>query len=128
MNHSTAEIYNASLSYIGDLGDPQGSTDYEARAPYILASFCNTAKNLDKELRKAKGLDPAPAFSPVYISIMESFPLCDELIVPAAFYLASMLVIESDPELSSDLYDRYCDSIATIAASNEAIAEKYFRD
>ncbi len=128
MSYSTIDVYNKALGFIGELNDPQGNTDYETRAPYLLASFCSTAKALDKSLRKTNGLDDTPSFSPIYISLMDTFPLCDELIHPAALYIASMLIIDDDSELSAVLYDQYCDAIATIAACNESIAEKYFYD
>lgn len=128
MSYSAIDVYNKALGFICELNDPQGNTDYELRAPYLLASFCSTAKSLDKNLRKANGLAEASSFSHIYISLMDTFPLCDELIHPAALYIASMLIIDDDAELSANLYDRYCDAIATVAACNEAIAEKYFYD
>lgn len=140
MSYTSIDVYQKALGFIGELNDPMGNPDYESRAPYLLASFCSTAKSLDKRLRSINGLEAAPSFSPIYVSLMEYFPLCDELIHPAALYVASMLIVEDDSELSSTLYDQYCDSIATIAASIgsvsspvaespavcESIVEKYF--
>jgi hypothetical protein len=89
------------------------------------------------------GLSAGPSFSPIYISTLDNFPLCEELIHPAALYVASMLIIDDDAALSEKLYDQYCDFIATLAASMdggsgsalstetatcESISEKYFFD
>ena len=138
MSYSVSDVYNKALGFIGELDDPLGSPDYESRAPYLIASFCYSAKSLDKSLRKINGVSDGPSFSPIYISISENFPLCDELIHPAALYVASMLVIDDDTALSEKLYDQYCDAIATLAVSLggnslsstvcESISEKYFFD
>lgn len=141
MSYSVNDVYTKALGFLGELDDPQGAFDYEARAPYLIASFCCNAKSLDKTLREANCLEEEPSFSPIYISISEDFPLCDELIHPATLYVASMLVIDENSELSEKLYDQYCDSMATLAASLnvngspsvnpavcESISEKYFFD
>ena len=141
MNYTVNDVYNKALVFIGDLNDPLGNTDYSVRAPYLAASFCSNAKSLDKALRKINNLPDARSFSAVSISLLEQFPLCDELIHPAALYIASLLVVDDDPDLCETLYDQYCDAIATLAASIdgssaishggavcESISEKYFFD
>ena len=143
MSYTVNDVYNKALVFIGDLNDPLGNTDYHSRAPYIIASFCSNTKSLDKAIRRASNLGSTPSFSPVCIPILEQFPLCDELIHSAALYLASMLVIDDDEDLSEKLFDQYCDCLATLAASLdggsgsalstnsatcESISEKYFFD
>ena len=138
---SNREIFNNALAllcldcYTGE------DTDLSQRAPYLLASFCCSAKSIDKTLRKAHGLDAEPSFSSVYLSLENEFPLCEYLVPCASMYLAAMLVIDENPELSDSLYDKYCDSISQImaeyssgaaesaqAATCTSISEKYFYD
>ena len=38
-------------------------------------------------------------------------------IILTPFYLAAMLVIDYDEELSDKLYDRYCDSVSVISSA-----------
>ena len=130
------EIYTNALVHIGEVSDSNFSADYEDRAPYLLASFCSLAKSTDKKIRKAQGLTSQSKFSPVFLSLDSSFPLCDDLCPVAALYVAAMLVIDEDTELSDTLYDKYCDGMASLAAeydisdcaSCESIGEKYFFD
>ncbi len=105
-------------------------TDLEERSPYILASFCSLCKNLDKKLRERDTLDTQGKFSAVKLNLNDKFPLCETLVHPAATYLASMLIADENPSLSESLYDKYCDSIATLGAecNCSAITNVYFAD
>lgn len=116
---SNREIYNNALVHLGQSSDTTNTSDYEARAPYLLAAFCSTVKSLDKQVRKAEGLISQSSFSPVCLLLNQSFPLCDRLVPAAALYIASMLVIDEDSSLSDSLYDKYCDNIASLAAEVE---------
>ena len=128
------QIYNNALAHIGERVTSVFTGDYVERAPYLLASFCSLAKNIDKKIRKAEKLGDQPKFSPVLLGINEDFPLCEQLCTAASYYLASMLAIDEDPELSENLYDKYCDCIATVGAMYDisepascgSITEKYF--
>ena len=118
--------------------------DYEERAPYLLASVTYQTLSLDKKIRNAEGLGPAGRFSPVFLSLDLDFPLCDHLAFPAALYVASLLVIDEDPDLSDTLYEKYCDTVSSLQTSFsvnestsddpagmaicESITEKYFYD
>ena len=42
----------------------------------------------------------------------------------AEFYLASMLLIDENSELSDTLYDRFCSAVATITSEIPAVVEK----
>lgn len=117
MSNTNRQIYNSALGLIGELNDPMLCEDYEERAPYILAAFCSLACEIDKRLRIIDSLDPQPSFSHVCLSLDASFPLCDRLSPAASLYLAAMLVIGEDDELSDSLYDKYCDAIASIGSS-----------
>lgn len=123
------EIYLNALTLMGESAESEYVDDYEERAPYLIASFCAQAKSLDKNMRASEGLSAQTAFSPVYLSLDGEFPLCDSLAAPAAIYVASMTVIDEDPDLSDELYERYCDSMATLSTLCgvcEPIGERYF--
>ena len=133
MSTTNQSIYQSSLGHIGITSDSTQYDDYEDRAPYILANFCSTVKGVDKRIRKLEGLSPTPSFSPVFISLDKDFPLCDSLVPCAVLYLAAMLVLEEDQELSDSLYDKYCDSIASLSTGAEGTSfesgstvQKYF--
>ena len=130
------DIYTNALVHIGEASNSSLNADYEDRAPYLIASFCSLAKSTDKKIRNAQNLTSQSKFSPVFLSLDSSFPLCDDLCPIASLYVAAMLVIDEDTELSDTLYDKYCDGMASLAAtygivdcaSCESIGEKYFFD
>ena len=138
------EIYLSALRLLAQDADPKENEDYEERAPYLLASVTYQTLSLDKKIRNAEGLGPAGRFSPVFLSLDLDFPLCDHLAFPAALYVASLLVIDEDPDLSDTLYEKYCDTVSSLQTSFsvnestsddpagmaicESITEKYFYD
>ena len=132
MGSINSDIYRNALIHIGASPNSNAYGDYIERAPYIIANFCSAHKALDERIRKAEGLEPTSYFSPVFVFIEAEFPLCEKLVAPAVFYLAAMLVIDDDPELSDKLYERYCDTITEATMNypcqNEKIGNKYFAD
>ncbi len=146
MRVTNNDIYSTALGMIGLQVTSEGISDYEERAPYLLASFCNMTKELDKKLRRREGLVNQLPFNSVYLALGSSFPLSEPLASAAALYVAAMLVIEENSQLSDSLYDKYCDSISTLStelsaesasaadkrdgtyALCESIKEKYFFD
>ena len=117
MSCTNKQIYSSALGMLGELNDPMLCEDYEERAPYILASFCSLASEIDKRLRIIDSLEDQPSFSHVFISLESSFPLCQRLAPAASLYLSAMLVIGENDDLSDSLYDKYCDAIASLASS-----------
>ena len=120
MSVTNREIYTSALSLIGETANNENIADYEERAPYLIASFCSSNTSLDKKIRKAEDLSNAARFSPIYLSLERDFPLCDILASAAALYTASMLTIDEDDDLSDSLYDKYCDTMASLNASYSA--------
>ena len=123
------DIYISALRLIGE--DPYTDTnpDYEERAPYLLAAFCSEAASVDAAYREMKGLENAESFDTTYLSLDGDFPFADRLTSTASMYLAAMLVIDENLELSDKLFDKYCDSMATIQSEIpskiEKIVQKY---
>ena len=52
------------------------------------------------------------------------FPLSPRFAHAAAYYLASMLIADENPELADTLFDRFSDAMATIRASVPATKGK----
>lgn len=126
------EIYDTAISLIAESRDPADTSDYEERAPYLLAAFCSELADTDKKLRTLLGETGAEQTETLYLKLDSEFPLVGKLSACAALYLAAMLVIDDRPELSDRLYDRYCDSVCRISesltGSCEKTANKYFVD
>lgn len=103
--------------------------DYSARGPYLLATFCTEAKELDTAYRKSKGLPDAPDFDEVELDPISRFPLSDRFVTAASAYIAAMLTIDENEALSDKLFDIYCDNMARIQseipAQIERIAKKH---
>lgn len=123
------KIYKEAMNLLGESVADGDNEDMEERAPYLIAAFCNEVSEVDRALREAEGDEKEVSFDTTWIALTDPFPLVPRLSSAACLYLASMLVIDEDPELSDKLYDRYCDSVATICshlpASIETIIDRY---
>ena len=123
------EIYTTALRLIGENPDTSENSDYEDRAPYLLAAFCTESAEIDTAYREANDLPPRTPVNNVSISLTGVFPCASRFTTAASLYLAAMLVIDENIELSDKLFDRYCDAMATIQseipAKIEKIAQQY---
>lgn len=126
------KIYEEAMNILGESTDDNDNEDFEERASYLLASFCVEMTELNRALLpSAEDVEEErlPDFDSTYLPLGAEFPLVSRLSAPACLYLASMLVIDENSALSDRLYDRYCDSIATICSSipssTERIADRY---
>lgn len=130
MAYTNNDVYLLSLAILDESKDKGDVADFEDRAPYLIASFCSLCKRLDKAIRARDGLEAQGAFSAVRLELEAEFPLCEALCNPAAVYLASMLVIDENPSLSEELYDKYCESLAILGAecNCSAINDVYLFD
>ena len=119
------DLYISALHLIGEKADSEGNDDYEERAPYLIAAFCTEAEMTEKAYREYKSLGDAPEIDNVSIPLDIDFPMADRFCRAAILYLAAMLIIDENPDLS----DKYCCARATIQseipARIEKIAEKY---
>jgi hypothetical protein len=117
------EIYDAALALLAEQQD-ELSTDYEERAPYLIAAFCSESATLDKTYRASHGLPAASPFHEVFLDLGEDFPLCSRLARAATLYLASMLVIDENSELSDKLFERYSELMSVICCEIPATVER----
>ena len=122
------DIYISALRLIGELS-LQDNKDYEERAPYLLAAFCTESAEIDAAYRKEHSLASRPNVSSVCIPLDADFPCTDRFASAATAYLAAMLVIDENMELSDKLFDRFCSIMATIQSEIpskiEKIADRY---
>ena len=118
------DIYATALGLLAQNIDGEENSDLEDRAPYILASFCSEVFELDRLARRLLGLGAEKEFNRAFLPLDGEFPLLERFASAAAKYLAAMLMIDEDSELSDKLYDMYCDSMATIQSQLPTVIEK----
>ena len=123
------DIYSSALRHLGEDPDAVQNEDYEERAPYLIAAFCLECAETDIAYREANGLAKRTEVNSVCLPLDNSFPCADRFASAAALYLAAMLIIDENMQLSDKLFDRYCDIMATvqseIPAKIEKIAQRY---
>ena len=117
-------IFKKALRLLNEKGNEAENEDYAERAPFIIASMCSEAEETDRRYRTAKGLSPAASFNHVYIDLEEDFPLADRFASPAAFYLASMLILDENDGMADKMYHGYCDCMARIETGIPAVIER----
>jgi hypothetical protein len=118
------DIYTSAINLLAQNADENINEDYEERAPYLIASFCNEISEMDSAVRKALGIEKGSCFDRVWIDLEEDFPMLDRFVSAAIKYLAAMLVIDEDGDLSDKLYEMYCDGISKIRSQIPCILEK----
>ena len=118
------DIFKSALRLLNEKGAEDELGDFVERAPYILSAMFSASARLDKAYRAAFGLGEQEAFSPTYAELDSTFPLCDRFASAAAFYLASLLIVDENDDLSDNFFDKYCDSMASISSEIPAEAEK----
>ena len=123
------DIYNGALRILSEQIDLSANDDYQERAPYLIAAFCDENRDVDRAYRKANSLPEAPEVNAVCIELGEDFPCAPRFSSACCTYLAAMLIIDQDSDLSDKLYDKYSDMMSSICAgipaSVERISERY---
>ena len=106
------KIYESALAILGETRENEAELDYRERAPYLIATFCCNAASVDRDFRESHRLGAQGKFSEIYVSLDDPFPLCKRFTDSAAFYLASMLISDTDEDFSERLFEKYCDSLS----------------
>jgi hypothetical protein len=109
-------IYDAALRLLNETD--KNALDYEDRAGYILATFCTECSGLDNRYRVQNGEGPKSPFAKLYLELDSTFPLSNVLLPAAQFYLAAMLVIDENEELSDRYFAKYTDAVSSILESS----------
>ena len=122
------KIYEAALRLVCENEEAEVS-DYEDRAPYLLGNFYSEQIPLQKKLDAARGLEPTEYTASLVLDLENDFPLSDDFLSPATYYLAAMLVLDENESMSDRFFDCYIDGVATLAmslpASLHPIADHY---
>ncbi len=117
-------IYEHSLGLLGEDVSGKYSEDYLFRAPYLLALLCGDLSKSDNDYRESYGLEAQPPFDKTTVELDEEFPLCEVFVPAAVFYLASMLVFDTDTERSDKLYEKYCNSFVSLVGTMPFVSGK----
>ena len=105
------DIYGFSLSILGEDTSGDYSEDYEKRTPYLIAFLYSLLAEEDDALREARGLGTHGDIDMEKAELGEEFALCREFIPACAYYVASMLIFESDAKRADKLFDKYLDIV-----------------
>lgn len=118
------DIYDGALRIIGESVADEDNEDYRERAPYIIAMFCNEVFELDNAIRRLASSPERAIGTSIWLSLDNAFPATTRLAHAACLYLAAMLILDEDMERSDNIYEKYCDSIASIQTEVEAKQKK----
>ena len=122
------DVFSLAMALLSESGDRYAISDYEERAGYLIPSFCLEVRGLNDRLA-AVGGGAGCGELPPYVSLDEVFPVSEAFVPAAAFYLAGMLVLAEDGELSDTLFARYANAVSEISdalpARLEPIRSRY---
>lgn len=97
------DIYKAALGLASERQASTQNTDYEERACFLLPVVCARCARLDSFWRIANDQAPHSLPESCSWSLDADFPLSAPFASPASALLASLLVLEENPELSASL-------------------------
>ena len=119
------ELFDAAVRMVAENAEEGDVTDYEDRSSYLLATVSNQCAALDRAYRLANGaIDTALIKVGVCVMLDETFPLSDAFAPAVTYYLAAMLVLDENEEMSDTLFSRYADAIAQLRSQMPAVTEK----
>ena len=111
------EIFRSAAALVAENVTDGISADYEDRACYILAIFCNQTAVIDKRYRLANGLQATTLPELVHVDLDTEFPLHAVFAPIAAYYLGSALSADENDAMSEQLFAQYTDAIASVVAA-----------
>ena len=117
------DIYNGAMRVLAEQTDILENDDYQERAPYLIAAFYDENRDIDKAYRCANSLPKAPEVNAVCVELGEDFPCAPRFSSACCIYVAAMLVLDENSELSDKLYDKYSDMMATISSGIPSFVE-----
>ena len=108
------ELYLAALRMVCESESEGDTADYEDRAGYLLATFCAEHSASDNRYRKEKGQGAQPPFTKAFVELSERFPLSPVFAPIAQYYLAAMLCMDENEEMSDRYFGRYTEALAAL--------------
>ena len=123
------ELFRSALRMICEREEISDVSDYEDRAGYLIASFCNQFSTLDTLIKSMNG-ESGNTYTPsLCLTLDTSFPLADRFLTAATYDLSAMLVIDENEELSERFFALYSDAISslqsTVICKKETISDNY---
>ena len=123
------ELYDNALRLICETGIDSDNDDYEERAGYILATFLGQCAPADRQYRVAHGMTAHRISPTACVELNRTFDLAEEFVTSAEHYLAAMLVLDENEEMSEKFFALYTDEISAILgslpSSRESITDRY---
>ena len=117
-------VFTQALALLGEDTSGNYSADYLARAPFLLATVTSELAESDALYRAAHGESGRTAETGGTVDMNDELGLSDIFAPAVVYYLASMLVFDTDEKKSDTLYDKFCDICAKIESRLPFTAEK----
>lgn len=117
-------LYDAALRMASEVAVVGENADYAERATYLLAAGCSQCLELDRIYRKIHELPEGTGTVTTCLALTDDFPLSDVFAPGMTYYLASMLVIDENEEMSDKLFALYSDAMSKIQNSLPLSSEK----
>lgn len=123
------QIYENALRLICETDSAMDTADYEERATYILATFLGQCALIDRQYRTAHQMSASAVLPVACVDPDHTFALAEVFTAPAEYYLAAMLVLDENEEMSERFFSLYTDAISTLLDSLpcavESIRDRY---
>lgn len=123
------QVYENALRAVCETADSTDTSDYEERAGYILATFLGQCAPVERQYRLAHQMKVTASVAVAHVDLDSSFGLPDVFVTPAEHYLAAMLVMDENEELSDRFFELYTDGISALLSSlpcsSESITDRY---
>ena len=117
------QIYENALRLICEIGDGTDTADYEERASYILATFLGQCAPMDRQYREAHQMTAHTVAPVACVNPDHTFELAEVFVTPAEHYLAAMLVLDENEEMSERFFSLYTDEISALLDSLPCVCE-----
>ena len=117
-------IFDQALALLGEDTSGSYSEDYLARAPFLLATVISELAESDALYRASHGESGAVAETATTVNLNDELCLSDVFAPAVVYYLASMLIFDTDEKKSDTLYDKFCDICVKIESRLPFTAEK----
>ena len=123
------ELFDAAVRMVDENAADGDVEDYGERAGYLLAAACSQCAPQDRIYRKANGMADSTVQTVAFVELDEVFPLSPIFVPAVTYYLAAMLVLDENEDMSDTLFSHYADTLASIRnnlpASTERITDRY---
>jgi len=107
-------IFDAAINIINKKSGDEEYDEYMERATYILANFCCANAAIDRDFRETHGLPSQESFNEIVLDMDDDFPFDSRFSAPAAHYLAAILMLDENGDVSENIFDAYADNMSKV--------------